>query len=104
MKPATEYTSGGTLRLSFNMIGTKKINDFPYNFLLTDKKVANLCKHFANFSSANIKLLKTQILKITQQTGFLSKLLGPWMKVWFQLMKKFFEPLAKSQLLGCRYS
>ena len=91
------------------MIGTNE-NVFPDSFLLTDKNVADLCKDFANHSSATIKLSKTHVLKIMQKKqqkrGFFSKLLWPVMNIWLQLMKSVLGPLAKSVLipLGCRYS
>ena len=47
------------------MIG--KSNDeinFPHKLLLTNRQVANLCKAFPNYSSADIKLLKTQLSKM----------------------------------------
>ena len=41
-------------------------NNFPHKLLLTDMEVSRLCKAFANGSSANIKFLKTQLLKMIQ--------------------------------------
>ena len=41
------------------MIGDKEIN-FPHKLLLTNRQVANIHKAFANNSSVNIKLSKTQ--------------------------------------------
>ena len=38
-------------------------------------------KAFANNSTANIKLSKTQLHKIGQSRGFLGRLLGPLLKV-----------------------
>ena len=40
--------------------------DFPVKLLLTNRQVANLCKAFANYSSADIKLSKTQLSKMIQ--------------------------------------
>ena len=40
--------------------------NFPHKLLLTNRQVANLCKVFANNSSADIKLSKTQLSKIIQ--------------------------------------
>ena len=40
--------------------------NYPHNLLLTNRQVVNLRKAFANNLSANIKLSKTQISKITQ--------------------------------------
>ena len=53
------------LRLSSNMIGDKE-NNFPQKLLLTNTQISNLRKAFANNSSANIKLSKTQLSKMIQ--------------------------------------
>ena len=55
------------LRLSSNMIGNSddKTNS-PIKLLLTNRQVANLCKTFANYSSTDIKLSKTQLSKMIQ--------------------------------------
>ena len=42
------------------MIGDNETN-FPHELLLTDRQVSNLRKSFANNSSADIKLSKTQL-------------------------------------------
>ena len=39
---------------------------FPHEFLLTNRQVANLHKAFANKSSTDIKLSRTQISKMIQ--------------------------------------
>ena len=44
---------------------------------LTNTQVLRLPKDFANGSSANIKLSKTELLKIGQSGGFLGRSLGP---------------------------
>ena len=53
------------LRLSSNIIGNSddKTN-FSHELLLTNKEVANLYKSFANNSSTDIKLSKTQLPKM----------------------------------------
>ena len=63
------------LRLSSNVIGNSddKTN-FPHKFLLTNIQVANLCKALANYLSAYIKLLKTQLSKMIQSGGSLGRL------------------------------
>ena len=58
------------LRLSSNMIGDNE-TDFPHKLSLTNRQVANILKVFANNSSANIKLSKTQLSKMIQSVGFL---------------------------------
>ena len=55
-------------------------NNFPHKLLLTNTQVSRLRKAFANNSSADIKLSKTQLHIIGQSGGFLGKLLGPLLK------------------------
>ena len=62
------------------MIGDNESN-FPHKLLLTNRQVANLCKAFANYLSAYIKLSKTQLSKMIQSVGFLGRLLGPILKL-----------------------
>ena len=51
------------LRLSSNIIGDNETN-FPHKLVLRDRPLSNPCKSFANNSSADIKLSKTQLLKM----------------------------------------
>ena len=51
--------------------------NFAHKLLLTNRQVANLCKDFANNSSTDIKLSKTQLSKMIQSGEFLGRLLGP---------------------------
>ena len=74
------------LRLSPNIIGDNETN-FPHKLLLTDRQVSSLRKSFANNSSAEIKLPKTQLSKMIQSGGFLSRLLGPLLKTGLPLIK-----------------
>ena len=67
------------LKLLSNMIGNNEIN-FTHNFLLTNRQLSNLCKDFANYLSADIKLSKTQLSKMIQSGGFFDRLLGPLQK------------------------
>ena len=82
------------------MIGDSddKIN-FPYDLLLTNRQIANLCKAFSNYLSTDIKLSKTQISNMIQSGGFLVRLLGPLLKTGLQLMKSVIKPLPKSVLI-----
>ena len=80
------------------MIGDNETN-FPYKLLLTNRKVSNLCKAFANHSSTDIKLSKTQLSKMIQSGGFLGRLLGPLLKTGLSLIKNVIKPLAKSVLI-----
>ena len=70
-------------------------SNFPHKLLLTNRQVANLYKAFANYSSTDIKLSKTQLFKMIQSGGFLGKLLGPFLKTGLPLMKNVTRPLAK---------
>ena len=67
LKSAIEGGNEVVLRLSSNMIvdSDDKIN-FQHESLLTNRQVANLRKTFANKSSTDIKLSKTQISKRIQ--------------------------------------
>ena len=67
--------------------------------LLTNTNVTRLRKTFANNSSANIKLSKTQLHKIGQSWGFLGRLLGPLLNPWLPLIGNVLKPLAKSVLI-----
>ena len=88
------------MRLSSNVIGKfdNKIN-FPHELLLNNRQVGNLRKAFANYLSTDIKLSKTQLSKMIQSGGFLSRLLGPLLKTGLPLMKNVIKPLAKSVLI-----
>ena len=66
------------------MIGSS--NDktsFPHKLLLTNRQASRLLKAFANGSSADIKLLKTELYKIDQSGGCLGRLLGLLLKTVF---------------------
>ena len=83
---------------SSNMIGDDETN-FPHKLLLTNSQVANLRKCFANHLSTDIKLSKTQLSKMIQSGGSLSRLLGPLVKTGLPLIKKVIKPLTKSVLI-----
>ena len=97
-KSAIKNETDVVLRLSSNMIGDNE-NNFPHKLLLTNTQVSNLRKAFANNSSANIKLSKTQLSKMMQSRGFLGRLLGPLLKTGLPLIKNVIKPLAKSVLI-----
>ena len=80
------------------MIGNNE-NNFSHELLLTDRQVSNLCKSFANNSSADVKLSKTQLSKMIQSEGFISRLLGPLIKPELPLIKNVIKPLAISVLI-----
>ena len=83
---------------SSNMIGDNETN-FPHKLLLTNRQVSNLCKTFANHSSANIKLSKTQLSKMIKSGRFFDRLLGPLLKSGLPLISNVIKPLAKSVLI-----
>ena len=101
LKSSIKNETDVVLRISSNMIGNSNDNiNFPYELLLTNRQVANIRKAFANHSSADIKLSKTQLSKMIQSGGFLGKLLGklagPLMKVAMPLAKNVLAPLGLS--------
>ena len=71
----------------------------PHKLLLTNRQVTNLRKAFANHSSTDIQLSKTQLSKMIQSEGFLGRLLGPLLKTGLPLIKNVIKPLAKSVLI-----
>ena len=87
------------MRLSSNMIGSSDDEtNFPHKLSLTNRQVANLRKAFANNSSTDIKLSKTQLSKMIQSEGF-PRLLGPLLKTRLPLTKNVINPLVKSVLI-----
>ena len=88
------------MNISSNAVGNcNDENNFLGKFLLINTQVSNLRKAFANGSSANIKLSKTQLHKIGQSGGFLGRLLGPLLKTGLPLIGNVLKPLAKSVLI-----
>ena len=80
------------------MVGNSNDNtNFPHELLLANRQVPNICKAFANHSSTDIKLSKSQLSKMIQSGGFfgnlLGKLAGPLMKVAMPLAKNVLAPL-----------
>ena len=101
LKSAIKNKTKVVLRLSPNMIGNSddKIN-FPHELFLTSRQVANLRKVFANNSSSDIKLPKTQLSKVIQSGGFLRRRLGQLIKTGLPLMKNVIKQLANSVLIS----
>ena len=54
---------------------------------------------FGSGSSNDIKLSKTQLSKMIQSGGFLSRLLGPLLNTGLPLIKNVIKQLAKSVLI-----
>ena len=100
LKSSIKNETDVVLRISSSMVGNSIDNtNFPHKLLLTNRQVANVCKAFANHSSTDIKLSKTQLSKMIQSGGFLGRLLGPLLKTGLPLMKSVIKPLAKSVLI-----
>ena len=100
LKSSIKNETDVVLRISSNMVGNSNDNtNFPHELLLSDRQVANIRKAFANHSSTDIKLSKTQLSKMIQSGGFLGRLLGPLLKTGLPLMKSVIKPLAKSVLI-----
>ena len=96
IKDGTEVT----LKILSNVaVNFNDENNFRYKFLLTNTQVSKLRKAFANGSSANIKLSKSQLHKIAQSGGFLGRLLGPLLKSGLLLIGNVLKPLAKRVLI-----
>ena len=68
------------------MIGDDE-NNFPHKLLLTNRQVVNLRKTFADNSSTDTKLSKTQISKMIQSGGFLGRILDLLLTAGLPLMK-----------------
>ena len=81
------------------MIGDGETN-FPHKLLLTNRQVANLHKAFADKSSTDIKLSKTQISKMIQSVGFLGRILSPLLEIELLLIKNVIKTLAKIVLIS----
>ena len=77
---------------------------FPHELLFTNRQVANIRKTFAENTSTDIKLSKTQLSKMMQSGGFLGNLLGklagPLMKVAVPLAKNVLAPLRISAAIS----
>ena len=68
------------------MIGDDE-NNFAHKLLLTNRQVVNLRKTFADNSSTDTKLSKTQISKMIQSGGFLGRILDLLLTAGLPLMK-----------------
>ena len=82
LKDAVKDNTRTTLRIDLKMFNE---NDLPHELLLTRRQKTKLRNAFNDNMSADLKLSKTQIVKIIQSGGFLgsllSKLAGPLTKV-----------------------
>ena len=105
LKSSIKNETDVVLRISSNMVSNSNDNtNFPHELLLTNRQVANIRKAFAKNTSIDIKLSKTQLLKMIQSGGFLGnlfgKLAGPLMKVAMPLAKNVLAPLGLSAAMS----
>ena len=105
LKSSIKNENDVVLRISSNMVSNSNDNtNFPHELLLTNRQVANIRKAFANHSSIDIKLSKTQLSKMIQSAGFLGNLLGklaaPLLKVAMPLAKNVLAPLGLSAAMS----
>ena len=105
LKSSIKDETDVVFRISSNMVGNSNDNtNFPHELLLTNRQVANIRNAFANHSSIDIKLSKTQLSKMIQSGGFLGNLLGilagPLMKVAMPLAKNVLAPLGLSAAMS----
>ena len=63
LKSAIKNESEVVLRLSSNIVGNNETN-FLHELLITDRQVSSFLKSFANNSSTDINLSKTQLSKM----------------------------------------
>ena len=94
LKSAIKNKTEAVLTLSSKMVGDDETN-FLHKLLLTNRQVSNLHKAFADKSSIDIKLSKTQIFKMIQSVGFLGRRLDPLLKTGLPLIKNVIKPLVK---------
>ena len=105
LKSSIKNETDVVLRISSNMVGNSNDNtNFPHELLLINRQVANIRKAFANNTSTDIKLSKTQLSKMIQSGGYLGNLLGklagPLMKVAMPLAKNVLAPLRLSAAMS----
>ena len=70
--------------------------------LLGNTQVSKLCKAFANNSSTNIKLSKTELHKIRQLEGFVGRCLRSLLKTSLPFIDNVVKTLAKNVLMTLR--
>ena len=100
LKSAIKNGTKVTLNLSSNVVrDSKNEKNFSHKLLSTNKQVSKLLKAFANNSSANKKLSKTQLHKTVKSGGLLGRALGPLLKTRLPLVGNVLKPLAKNILI-----
>ena len=100
LKSRIENCTEVTFKISSNVFGDSNgENNFSQELFLTNTQVSRPFIAFANSSSANIKLSKTQLHKIGQPGRFLGRLSEPLVKTGLPLIENVLKPLAKSFLV-----
>ena len=85
LKPGTKSGTQVILSLSSNVVSdSNNETNLSHKLLLTDTQVSDIGKAFANDSSANIKLSKTQLSKMIQLGGSFLKSVWNIQKICFQ--------------------
>ena len=70
LKSSIKNKTDVVLSISSNMVGNSNDNiNFPHELLLTNRQITNIRKAFANHSSTDIKLSKSQLSKMIQSGG-----------------------------------
>ena len=94
LKSGIKNNTEVTLKIPSNVADdSNDENNFPHKLLLTNTSVLKLRKAFANGSSANTALSKTQLHKIGQSRGFLVRLLGALLKTGLPLIENLLKAL-----------
>ena len=100
LKSGIKNETEETLKIPSNVVdGSNNEHNFSHKLLSTNNQVLRLCKAFANGSSANIKLSKTQLGKRGQPGGYLGRFIGPLLIAGLPLIGNVFKTLAKSVLI-----
>ena len=73
--------------------------NFSHKLFLTNRHVGNFCRAFAKHTSTDIKLSKTQLSKMIQSGGIISRHLDPFLRTGLPLMKSVIQPLAEGGLI-----
>ena len=98
---AIKNETDAVLRLSLNMICNSDDETSFYNkLLLTNRQVTTPRKAFANHTSTDIKLLKTQLSNMIRVAGFLGRFLAPLLRTGLPLMESVVQPLGKIVLIS----
>ena len=88
------------MTISANFVGdSNDENNILHKLSLTNTQISRFRKAFANGSSINMKLSKTQLHKIGESGGFSGRLLRSLVKTGLPLIGNSLKPLTKSILI-----